>query len=146
MNSNVHILDTHPIIGHIVGQLRSVKTKHGEFNRLVESVTGLLVYEAMKDFKPVETRVDCWSGSVSVQEIPFGCIHFVAVLRAGLGMLTGAQRLIPSSSASMIGIQRNEETAEPVLVLQKAFSSCPQPNNNYPRPNVGNRRFIVNCN
>jgi uracil phosphoribosyltransferase len=52
----------------------------------------------------VETEVDEISGPV--------CL--IPVLRAGLGMLDGALALLPNATVGFMGLQRDEETAQPI--------------------------------
>ena len=43
----------------------------------------------------------------------------ISVLRAGLGLVDGVKDLIPNVSFGYIGVQRNEETAEPENYYEK---------------------------
>jgi len=46
-------------------------------------------------------------------------VTIVPILRAGLGMLDGVLDLIPTAKISMVGLQRDEETLQPVPFFEK---------------------------
>ncbi|MFL6106748.1 MAG: uracil phosphoribosyltransferase [Marmoricola sp.] len=101
----------HPLVSHKLTTLRDERTPSPEFRRLTEELVTLLAYEATR-----EVRVD----PVTVQT-PVAEAHGVAlrpkplvvpILRAGLGMLEGLMRLMPTAEVGFLGMVRNEETLE----------------------------------
>jgi uracil phosphoribosyltransferase len=80
-----------------------------------------LTYEACRDWLPtknstVETPLGSCPATFVDWEIP---VIVVPILRAGLGLLDGAQALLPLASIYHIGFVRNEETLEPTCYMNK---------------------------
>ena len=110
---NVVIFD-HPLIKHKIAILRDEKTSMKEFRELVEEITTLMTYEALKDGvytakKEVKTPLE----TCTQQVIADNSIAIVPILRAGLGMVNGIHVLFPSARVGHIGMYRNEESLEP---------------------------------
>lgn len=103
----------HPLITHKITILRDKTTPSPIFRLLVEELVTLLAYEATRDVRvePVEiqTPVTTTQGLKLSEPKPL----IVPILRAGLGMLEGMVKLLPSAQVGFLGIQRNEETLEP---------------------------------
>lgn len=108
---HVHIAD-HPLIGHKLSILRDKNTDSPTFRQLTDELTTLLAYEATRDVrvKPfeLETPVTTTTGVQLSRPKPL----IVPVLRAGLGMLEGMVRLLPSAEVGFVGLIRDEETLE----------------------------------
>ena len=108
----VHIAD-HPLITHKLTVLRDKKTPSPVFRQLVEELVTLLAYEATRDIKVdrivVETPVTQADGVRLSHPRPI----VIPILRAGLGMLEGIVKLLPTAEVGFLGIKRNEETLEP---------------------------------
>lgn len=104
----------HPLVQHKLTQCRRAETETRRFRGLMEEITSLLLYEATRDMKTVETElvtpVSPGKGKVVGGPEPV----FVAVLRAGLGMVPGALRLFPYARAGHIGLYRDHDTHVPV--------------------------------
>ena len=112
----------HPLIRHKLGLMRLNDISTKDFRDLASEVASLLTYEATKDL-PTETRtIQGWAGKVDVERIKGKKITVVPILRAGLGMMEGVLRLIPSAKVSVVGLYRNEETLEPVQYYVKMTS------------------------
>jgi uracil phosphoribosyltransferase len=90
-----------------------------EFRELASEVAALLTYEATKDLETVEEQIDGWAGPLQVHRIKGKKITIVPILRAGLGMLPGVLDMIPSAKVSVVGVQRNEHTLQPVAYYEK---------------------------
>ena len=105
----IHIAD-HPLITHKLTVLRDEKTDSPTFRRLTEEIVTLLAYEAMREVKTqavtVKTPVAMTQGAHLTKPKPV----VVPILRAGLGMLEGFSRLIPTAEIGFLGMVRNEET------------------------------------
>lgn len=104
-----HIAD-HPLIAAKVTQLRDEKTDSPTFRRLAEELVTLLAYEATRHIRvesvQVRTPVAPASGSRIADPKPL----VVPILRAGLGMLEGMMRLLPTAEVGFLGMVRNEES------------------------------------
>ena len=103
----------HPLITHKLTVLRDKATPSTQFRLLVEELVTLLAYEATREIRvetvEIETPVQKTTGIKISNPKPL----IVPVLRAGLGMLEGMVKLLPSAEVGFLGIKRNEETLEP---------------------------------
>jgi uracil phosphoribosyltransferase len=108
---HVHVAD-HPLISHKLTVLRDRETDSPTFRRLAEELVTLLAYEATRDVRvepvDVQTPVATATGVRLTSPRPL----VVPILRAGLGMLEGMQRLLPTAEVGFLGMIRNEETLE----------------------------------
>jgi uracil phosphoribosyltransferase len=113
LENMVHVIN-HPLVRHKLTRCRQIETAPREFRELMEQLTVLLLYEAMRDLPLAEsdiiTPVAAARGHFLTGPEPV----FVVVLRAGLGMLEGALRLFPEARSGHIGLYRDPETLEPV--------------------------------
>ena len=114
----VHVAD-HPLISHKLTYLRDKRTDSPTFRRLAEELMTLLAYEATRDVRvepfPIETPVAPTTGIKLARPRPI----IVPILRAGLGMLEGMVRLLPSAEVGFLGMQRNEETLEAITYANR---------------------------
>ena len=103
----------HPLITHKLTVLRDKNTPSPVFRQLVEELVTLLAYEATREVKTeavtVETPVTKAQGMKLSHPRPI----IIPVLRAGLGMLEGIVKLLPTAEVGFLGIKRNEETLQP---------------------------------
>ena len=106
-----HVAD-HPLIAHKLTYLRDVHTDSPTFRRLADELVTLLAYEATRDVrvapKDITTPVAPTTGVKLARPKPL----VVPILRAGLGMLDGMMRLLPTAEVGFLGMVRNEETLE----------------------------------
>ncbi len=109
----------HPLIRHKLGLLRRVCISTKEFRELAAEIAALLTYEATADLPTIAQPVEGWAGPVQVQRIKGKKITIVPILRAGLGMLPGVLDMIPSAKVSVVGVQRDECTLQPVTYYEK---------------------------
>ncbi len=107
----VHILD-HPLIKHKLTNIRKIETSTKDFYQNVEEIAGLMAYEISRDFplKNVEIQTPICK---STQSVLASDVVIVPILRAGLGMVEGIRRLIPTAKVGFIGLYRDEKTLEP---------------------------------
>ncbi|QGN58488.1 uracil phosphoribosyltransferase [Nostocoides sp. HKS02] len=114
----VHVAD-HPLIAHKLTYLRDKRTDSPTFRRLAEELVTLLAYEATRDVRTepfeIETPVARTTGIKLSTPKPL----VVPILRAGLGMLEGMVRLLPSAEVGFLGMQRNEETLEAITYANR---------------------------
>ena len=106
-----HIAD-HPLIAHKLTALRDKNTDTPTFRRLADELVTLLAYEATRDVRvepvDIETPVAPTRGIRLASPKPL----VVPILRAGLGMLDGMVRLLPTAEVRFLGMVRNETTLE----------------------------------
>ncbi len=109
----------HPLVSHKVTLLRSVQTSSPVFRQLVEELVTLLAYEATRDVRvddcEVTTPITVAKGKKLSRPRPL----VVPILRAGLGMLEGMMRLMPTAEVGFVGMVRDEETLEPFTYAER---------------------------
>jgi len=114
----VHVAD-HPLITHKLTVLRDRETKSPTFRALTEELVTLLAYEATRNVRtePVDivTPVGPTTGLAISKPRPL----VVPILRAGLGMLEGMTKLVPSAEVGFLGMMRDEETLQPVTYAER---------------------------
>jgi len=114
----VHIAN-HPLISHKLTVLRDKNTPSPVFRQLVEELVTLLAYEATRDVRvqeiEIETPVTKTVGVKLSRPRPL----IVPILRAGLGMLEGMTKLLPTSEVGFLGLKRDEETLQPVTYAER---------------------------
>ena len=107
----LHVVD-HPLVAHKLTVLRDATTDSPTFRRLADELVTLLAYEATRTVRvepqDVVTPVAAATGVKLAQPKPL----VVPILRAGLGMLDGMTRLIPTAEVGFLGMIRDEETLE----------------------------------
>lgn len=111
-NSNITICD-HPLLKHKITMLRNKNTGTSEFRKIVEEISMLVGYEALRnlDLKEVEVETPMETAMCPVMAGKKPAI--VPILRAGLGMVEGLLKLMPVAKVGHIGLYRDEETFEP---------------------------------
>ena len=117
MNKNFMVIE-HPLIKRDVTILRDVKTTSETFRAALQRVSNVLAVEISKNFRlssvDIETPLEKTTGSKLTQDV-----ILVPVLRAGLGMVNGFLQIIPEAKVGHIGLQRDEETLQPIEYYYK---------------------------
>ncbi|MCI2266763.1 uracil phosphoribosyltransferase [Sediminivirga luteola] len=108
---HLHVAD-HPLITHKLTVLRDERTDSPTFRRLTEELVTLLAYEATRDVRVEERQIRTPVGPHTGARIASPRPMVVPILRAGLGMLEGMTRLLPTAEVGFLGMVRNEETLE----------------------------------
>jgi uracil phosphoribosyltransferase len=128
---SVEIID-HPLVQHKLTLLRDQRTPTATFRSLVEELVTLLAYESTKDIevsdKPIQTPVAEAVGVKLGSPEPL----MVPIIRAGLGMLSGMLKILPSADVGFLGMMRDEETLKSVIYA-----------NRMPKSLEGRRCFIL---
>lgn len=109
---NITIFD-HPLIQHKTTILREKSTTNKEFRELVEEITMLMCYEALRDLPLEDTEIETPIKKTVQKKIKGKKLAVVPILRAGLGMVNGMLNLVPSAKVGHIGMYRDEETMQP---------------------------------
>ncbi|MGH3322626.1 MAG: uracil phosphoribosyltransferase, partial [Streptosporangiaceae bacterium] len=107
----IHVAD-HPLVSHKLTALRDVETDSPTFRRLTEELVTLLAYEATRGVRTEPVRVQTPVAPAEGVRLSSPKPLVVPILRAGLGMLEGMQRLLPTAEVGFLGMIRNEETLE----------------------------------
>ncbi len=107
----LHVAD-HPLVAHKLTVLRDRETDSPTFRRLADELVTLLAYEATRDVRTttVELRTPVAAATGSRLATPKPLV--VPILRAGLGMLDGMTRLLPTAEVGFLGMIRDEKTLE----------------------------------
>ena len=109
----------HPLVAHKLTALRDVETDSPTFRRLAEELVTLLAYEATREVRvepaSVQTPVAVAHGVRLAPPKPL----VVPILRAGLGMLEGMVRLIPTAEVGFVGMVRDEQTLQPTTYAER---------------------------
>lgn len=108
----------HPLIQTKLTTLRDVNTDNYLFRTLLNQIASLMVYEVFRNTETtaieVATPLETTVGYKLSKEITL-----VPILRAGLGMVSGIQSLIPRARVGHIGLYRDKNTLEPVEYYTK---------------------------
>ena len=93
---------THPLIQHKISRLRDKNTGTAEFRSLVEEIAMLMGYEALKDLPLKDVEVETPIETCLTPVIDGKNLAIVPILRAGLGMVSGIQALVPTDRKSVV--------------------------------------------
>ena len=107
----IHVLD-HPLVAHKLTTLRDERTDSPTFRRLADELVTLLAYEATRDVRTEEVEITTPVAVTTGTRLSYPRPLVVPILRAGLGMLDGMTRLLPTAEVGFLGMVRNEETLE----------------------------------
>jgi uracil phosphoribosyltransferase len=113
---NLTVID-HPLARHYLTLLRDSSTEPEDFRNAARRLTYALVMEATERVPLTKKQIDTPMEPTTGYEL--GDVVAVAVLRAGLGMLDAVLDLLPHVAVGFAGVQRNEETAEPMEYYAK---------------------------
>src|SRR5688572_889859 len=103
----------HPLVRHKLAYLRDKTLDPVRFRQIAGEIGMMLAYEACRDLRLDDARVDTWAGPLDVQLVRSDSVTLVPILRAGLGFLPGVQAMLPNAPVSVVGLRRNEETLKP---------------------------------
>jgi uracil phosphoribosyltransferase len=104
----------HPLIQHKISLMRNKDTSTKDFRELVDEVSMLMVYEVTKDFPLTQVEIETPMAKMQASVLTDKKVALVPILRAGLGMVAGVQRLLPNARVGHIGLYRDHDTHQPV--------------------------------
>ncbi|MFJ8040419.1 uracil phosphoribosyltransferase [Kitasatospora sp. NPDC096147] len=107
----LHVVD-HPLVAHKLSTLRDERTDSPTFRRLTDELVTLLAYEATRDVRTDAVEITTPVAVTTGTRLSYPRPLVVPILRAGLGMLDGMTRLLPTAEVGFLGMVRNEETLE----------------------------------
>ncbi len=111
-NGNIIIMD-HPLIKHKISLLRDKNTGTGEFRSLVQEIAMLMAFESLRSLPTTDVEIETPIEKCMTPVLSGKKIAVVPILRAGLGMVDGILKLVPSAKVGHIGLCRNEVTHLP---------------------------------
>ncbi|MBV2364052.1 uracil phosphoribosyltransferase [Streptomonospora nanhaiensis] len=109
----------HPLVAHKLTTLRDVRTDSPTFRRLTDELVTLLAYEATHDVRVADVTVDTPLMPMTGVQLTRPTPLVVPILRAGLGMLDGMTRLLPTAEVGFLGMARDEETLRPATYADR---------------------------
>lgn len=112
MSKNTVIFN-HPLINHKVALLRDVNTSTRQFRELVEEIAMLMAFEALNDVATEQREITSPLESVMQNIVPDASVAIVPILRAGLGMVNGVLKLLPTAIVGHVGLYREKATLMP---------------------------------
>lgn len=115
---NLHIIE-HPLVQHKLTLLRKKETSTMKFRELLEEIAMLMGYEVTRDLPLAYEQIETPLQTMESATIAGKKVVVVPILRAGLGMVDGLLKLIPSARVGHIGLYRDEETCKPVFYYYK---------------------------
>jgi uracil phosphoribosyltransferase len=107
----LHVAD-HPLIAHKLTALRDERTDSPTFRRLADELVTLLAYEATRDVRTESVEITTPVAPTTGVKLSAPKPLVVPILRAGLGMLDGMVRLLPTAEVGFLGMVRDEETLQ----------------------------------
>jgi len=111
-HKNLTIFD-HPLMKHKITHLCDINTGSKEFCEIVTELAMMMGFEALKDLPTKDIEVQAPLQKI-VSPVLAEDFTIVPILRAGLGMVDGLRRLLPTAKVGHIGLYRDEVTLEPV--------------------------------
>ncbi|MBR4997231.1 MAG: uracil phosphoribosyltransferase [Bacteroidaceae bacterium] len=114
----LHIID-HPLVLHKLSIMRDKETSTMKFRDLLQEIAMLMGYEITRDFPLTYEDIETPLMPMKAPKIAGKKVVIVPILRAGLGMVEGLLKLMPSARIGHIGLYRDEETCLPVFYYYK---------------------------
>lgn len=112
------IVVDHPLAGEQLARLRDETTDRAAFRQAMDSLAGILLYEACRALPVVDTTVRTPLGPARCRQVGEWPV-VVPILRAGLGMMSAVHRLLPDTDTAFIGVARDETTFAPEPYMLK---------------------------
>jgi uracil phosphoribosyltransferase len=116
----------HPLVRHKLTMLRDRRTPKKIFKELVDEIAMLMAYEATADLSLEPVEVQTPLEQAQGWQVAGKKLTLVPILRAGLGMVEGILRLVPSARVGHIGLYRDHDTLEPVDYYFKVPADAPE--------------------
>ena len=115
---HVHIMD-HPLVSHKLTIMRDKDTSVKDFRELVSEIGMLITYEATRDLPMTTKHIETPICEMDAPTLAGKKFAVVPILRAGLGLVDGVLRMVPSARVGHIGMFRDEETLIPHVYFCK---------------------------
>lgn len=119
-----------PILKDRLTLIRRKDTPPKIFRQTVEEIAIFLTYEVSKNFKLKEVEIETPMARCKAKVLAEDFV-IVPILRAGLGMLSGALKVLPDAAVGHIGLVRDEITKKPIEYYKKM------------PPNFSSKKIIV---
>jgi len=109
----------HALLRHRMASLRDEATPSNSFAAILAEIGAILTTEALRTLPETTRRVTTPLETIDHPVLAAPLPALVAVLRAGLGLLEGARRVLPEAPVGHIGLVRDEATLQPSGYLQR---------------------------
>lgn len=110
---NCTVVD-HPLVKHKLTMMRRTETSTATFRSLLQEISLLLAYEALRDLKVRDEDIQTPMAPMRAPVLEGKKLVLVAIMRAGQGILDGMLQLVPSARVGHIGLYRDPQTLTPV--------------------------------
>ncbi len=117
-NEKVHVMN-HPLVAHKLTIMRDKNTSVKDFRELVSEIGMLITYEATRDLPLTTKEIETPLCKAEMPTLAGKKFAVVPILRAGLGLVDGVLRMVPSARVGHIGMYRDEETLIPHVYFSK---------------------------
>ncbi len=114
----LHLIE-HPLVQHKLSIMRDKETSTMKFRTILEEIAMLMGYEITRDLPLTYEEIETPLMPMKAPKIAGKKVVIVPILRAGLGMVDGLMKLMPSARIGHIGMYRDEETCQPVFYYYK---------------------------
>lgn len=114
----LHIIE-HPLVQHKLSIMRDKETSTMKFRELLQEIAMLMGYEITRDLPLAYEEIETPLMKMKAPKIAGKKVVIVPILRAGLGMVDGLMKLMPSARIGHIGLYRDEETCQPMFYYYK---------------------------
>ncbi len=108
------IIMDHPLIDHKISLIRNRKTGTRDFRQIISEIAMLECYESTRDLQLEDVEIETPIAKTTGKKLAGKKLAIIPILRAGLGMVEGIERMIPSAKIGHIGMYRDPQTLEPV--------------------------------
>ena len=109
MPGEVRVVD-HPLVQHKLSLMRMKSTSTSAFRNLLGEVSMLMAYEVTRDMPTHSVTIETPLGKTTAPILDGKKIVLVSIMRAGMGILDGMLRLIPSARVGHVGLYRDPKT------------------------------------
>ncbi|MGO4936741.1 uracil phosphoribosyltransferase [Fundicoccus sp. Sow4_H7] len=109
----------HPLIKHKLTIIRDKNTSTKEFREVTNEIAMLMAYEITRDLPLEDIEIETPLVKTTQKHIAGKKLAIVPILRAGLGMVDGILKLVPSARVGHIGLYRDHETLEAIEYFAK---------------------------
>lgn len=110
---------SNPVAKTLVNHLRETQTDALRFRHIIQELTRLLAYEALKTEKLEDSTITTWQGEQVFGFLKEEDLIFVTILRAGLPMIESVSALLPKSSSGFLAMKRDEKTHQSILYYDR---------------------------
>jgi len=113
MPDHLTVVD-HPLVQHKLTIMREVATPTATFRQLLREISQLLAFEVTRDLALTTRDIETPLCQMQAPTLAGRDPALISILRAGNGFLDGMLELIPSARVGFVGLQRDEETLQPM--------------------------------